>query len=353
MGWRADIDLNDNARKMVALFSFLFLHRSSHRNKAPSRKTILCFTQERVAMSYDLNIPWPCNNYNTTPNAQQWTDLKNTIITNLQLGVTHQAINFSIDESIKIPFNTPDKINPISVTSILDELKPKFPTLKLFTRVTLIVTDSSKLQGVAKLQNHFDLFAIQPTTEKALQLTILNIECDLISLNLANRLPFFLKFKAIGTGVAKGIKFEINYSQLITGSLGYSSDVSVNLIKKNWFNNVLQLIRSSRSRGLVVSSGAQNPLQVRNANDILILLKTLGLDSSKARSCILLNPEKALLSARLRIKSYKQVISIGNESLIGNTNEDLDKKHNATGYKRKFSDTMTGLLLKKYKSGYS
>lgn len=183
-------------------------------------------------MSYDLNIPWPCNNYNTTPNAQQWTDLKNTIITNLQLGVTHQAINFSIDESIKIPFNTPDKINPISVTSILDELKPKFPTLKLFTRVTLIVTDSSKLQGVAKLQNHFDLFAIQPTTEKALQLTILNIECDLISLNLANRLPFFLKFKAIGTGVAKGIKFEINYSQLITGSLGYSSDVSVNLIKK-------------------------------------------------------------------------------------------------------------------------
>ncbi|CCG22551.1 Rpp1 protein [Candida orthopsilosis Co 90-125] len=301
-------------------------------------------------MSYDLNIPWPCNNYNTTPTPKQWTDLKNTLITNLELGITHQAINFTIDESVKIPFNTPEKINPIPITTLLDELKPNFSTLNLFTRVTLIVNDSSKLQGIAKLQNHFDLFAIQPTTEKALQLTILNIECDLISLNLSNKLPFFLKFKAIGTGVSKGIKFEINYSQLVTGSSGFSSDVSVNLIKKNWFNNVLQLIRSSRSRGIVVSSGAQTPLQLRNSNDILILLKTLGLNSSKAKSCITINPEKALLNARLRIKSYKQVISIGDQDLIGNEHEDGDKKHNATGYKRKFDDTPSGKLLKKYKT---
>ena len=303
-------------------------------------------------MSYDLNIPWPCNNYNTSLTPQQWTDLKNTIITNLELGITHQAINFTIDESVKIPFNTPDKINPILIKQLVDELTPKFPTLHLFSRVTLIVNDSSKLQGVAKLQNHFDLFAIQPTNEKALQLTILNIECDLISFNLSTKLPFFLKFKAIGTGVAKGIKFEINYSQLVSGSLGYtpsSSDVGVNLIKKNCFNNVIQLIRSSRSRGLVVSSGAQNPLQLRNSSDILILLKTLGLNSSKSKSCILMNPEKALLNARLRIKSYKQVISIGDESLIGNESEDIQKKHEAAGYKRKFDGTLTGKLLKKYK----
>ncbi|KAI5969113.1 RPP1 [Candida margitis] len=300
-------------------------------------------------MSYDLNIPWPCNNYSTAPTAQQWTDLKNTIITNLELGITHQAINFTIDESVKIPFNTPDRINPINISALNDELKPNFPTLNLFTRVTLIVNDSSKLQGVAKLQNHFDLFAIQPANEKALQSTILNIECDLISLNLANKLPFFLKFKAIGTGVSKGIKFEINYSQLVSGTSGYSSDVSGNLIKKNWFNNVLQLIRSSRSRGLVVSSGAQNPLQLRNSNDILILLKTLGLNSSKAKSCITINPEKALVNARLRIKSYKQVISIGDRDLIDNKDENSAKKHDASGYKRKHDETASGSLLKKYK----
>ncbi|KAI5954736.1 RPP1 [Candida theae] len=307
-------------------------------------------------MSYDLNIPWPCNNYNTSPTPQQWTDLKNTIITNLELGITHQAINFTIDESVRIPFNTPDKINPILIKQLTDELSPNFPTLHLFSRITLIVNDSSKLQGVAKLQNHFDLFAIQPTNEKSLQLTILNIECDLISFNLCTKLPFFLKFKAIGTGVAKGIKFEINYSQLVSGgSSGYvpssssSSDVSGNLIKKNWFNNVLQLIRSSRSRGLVVSSGAQNPLQVRNSNDIMTLLKTLGLNSAKARSCISMNPEKALLNARLRIKSYKQVISMGDGDLIGNESEDVDKKHDAAGYKRKYDESFTGKLLKKYK----
>ncbi|KAI5960368.1 RPP1 [Candida pseudojiufengensis] len=301
-------------------------------------------------MTYDLNIPWPSNDYQTQPTQQQLTNLKNTIITNLQVGKTSQCINFTINESIKIPLNEQNKINPIPIKQLLEELKPRFPNLRLFSRITLSINDTSKLQSITKLQNSFDIISIQPLTEKALQQTALNVECDLISLNLSQKFPFFLKYKTIGNGIQRGLKYEINYSQLIGGSAGYQdNNISVNLIKKNWFNNVLQLIRSSRSRGLVVSSGAQNPLQIRNNNDILILLGTLGLDKSRAKSCITTNPESVLITGRLKLKSYKQAILVGDENIISNENEDLNKKNNLSGYKRKFDDTPTGKLLKKAK----
>ncbi|KAI5953409.1 RPP1 [Candida jiufengensis] len=300
-------------------------------------------------MSYDLNIQWPCNDFQQKPTTQELTTLKNTIITNLQVGKTHQVLNFTINETIKIPLNDATKINPLPIKKLLEELGPKFPSLKLFSRITIQLSEPSKLQGLSKLNNYYDIIAIQPLSEKTLQQAVLSIECDLISLNLGSKFPFFLKFKTIGTGIQKGKKFEICYSQLIGGSSGYNDNISTNLIKKNWFNNVLQLIRSSRSRGLVVSSGAQNALQIRNNNDILILLSTLGLDKSRAKSCITTNPENVLINGRLKLKSYKQTIAIGNEDIIDNDLEDLDKKSNLAGYKRKFDDTSTGKLLKKAK----
>ncbi|KHC57340.1 ribonuclease P/MRP protein subunit RPP1, partial [Candida albicans P60002] len=120
-------------------------------------------------MSYDLNIPWPVNNYDKSPTLQQLTNLRNIIITNYSLGITHQAINFQISiESVKIPTT---KINPIPINQLLNELLPKFPKLKLFSRLTLIVNDSSKLPQLNKLQNQFDIIAIQPLNEKVLQLS--------------------------------------------------------------------------------------------------------------------------------------------------------------------------------------
>ncbi|RLV94349.1 Ribonuclease P/MRP protein subunit RPP1 [Spathaspora sp. JA1] len=299
---------------------------------------------------YDLNIPWPVDNYTAKPTPSQITQLKNTIITNYTLGITHQVINYSITvETTKIPINTPHEINPINIATL--ELG-QFPKLKLFTRLTLVVTDSSKIQHLTKLQNHFDIIAIQPQTEKCLQLTITNLDIDLISLNLSTRLPFFLKHKIIGMAIEKGIKFEICYNWLISGSIGYDGNhANLQLIKKNFFNNVLQLIRASRSRGLVVSSGASQPLQLRNSNDILIILKTLGLDKSRGKSCVTVNPERVLVNGRLRIKSYKQTISVNNDVNLGeNDCENQVKKSDLQGYKRKLTDTDTGKLLKKFKS---
>lgn len=148
---------------------------------------------------------------------------------------------------------------------------------------------------------------------------------------------------------------------MISGPAGYSiqtanDNMSLSktalLVRKYFFSNVLQLIRASRSKGLIVSSGATQPLQVRNLSDILILLKTVGLDNSRAKSCVTDNPEKVLVNGRLKIKSYKQTIVVGNDNdksdiLYNNDKEDNLKKTDSAGYKKKLSDSSGGSLLKK------
>ncbi|CAI5757611.1 unnamed protein product [Candida verbasci] len=298
--------------------------------------------------TYDLNISYPVNNYDTTITNTQLTNLKNIVITNYQNGIYNQAINFQIFDSIKLPMNK--DLNPIPVGKIKESLIPQFPKLKLFTRITLIINDLSKLSNLSKLQQCFDLIAIQPLNEKVFQNAIVNLEnnIDIISIDLSSRLNFYLKHKVVSNGLNKGIKFEIQYSQTISNYISNDVGSNSNLIKKNWFNNVLQLIRSSRSRGLIISSGAQNPLQIRNLNDILILLKTLGIKHEKGKSFITLNPERALINGKLRTKSYRQTVLQGDENIVDdiqyNVNErDVTKLTN----RKRVQDSAIGQLIKK------
>lgn len=310
-------------------------------------------------MLFDLNVPWPSNNYSTTPTTQQINTLLNTISTLYALGYTHIAINFTLNENVRLP-NNQQSINPIQINMLKEHFK-EFTKLKLFTRLTLVVNDPSQCHGLSKVQNSFDLIAVQPTSEKGLQLATTNLDIDLISFNMASKLPFFLKHKTIGSALEKGIKFEICYSPVISGPAGYSvltanDNMSLSktalLARKYFFSNVLQLIRASRSKGMIVSSGATQPLQVRNLSDILTLLKTVGLDNSRAKSSVTDNPEKVLVNGRLKIKSYKQTIAAGNDNkrtdlLYENDNEDDVKKSDSSGYKKKLSESSGGNLLKK------
>ncbi|KAK6462153.1 RNase P subunit p30-domain-containing protein [Scheffersomyces coipomensis] len=308
-------------------------------------------------MLYDLNVPWPVNDYHTKPTDVELYTLKNTIVTLHTLGYDHIAINFQITESVKIPLNQTHLINPIDIASLQKSLSPQFPSIKLFSRLTIVIYDPAKLQGLAKLQAQFDILAIQPLTEKALQLSTTNLDIDLISFNLGAKLPFYLKHKTIGSAVDKGIKFEICYNNLISGSIGYANSPTnpidnIQFIKKNFIYNVLQLVRSSRSKGLIISSGATLPLQTRNSEDILNLLRTFGLDQSRSKSCVTINPERVLVNGRLRIKSFKQTIvmdnnEISSNSIIDNDKEDPKKKTDSNGYKKRLDSTSSGRLLKK------
>lgn len=295
---------------------------------------------------YDLNVVWPSQNY-SAPSPSQLENLHNTIAMLYSFGYHYIAVNFIVSESVKLPQKGVDKLNPIP----MNELRQKFltfPKLRLFSRITLVLSDPAKCQSVLKINNTgaFDLVAIQPLTEKALQLTSANLDVDLISLPMASRWPYFLKHKTVGQALGKGIKFELCYSGLIGGPAAYESSshlgVSGKINRKQFFSNSLQLIRASRSKGLVLSSGAGEPMNVRNYVDILAILNQLDLKNSNCKDGFLKNPEAALVKGRLRFTSNKQTV------MIGGSNGEADSrgaailegegKRTLKDYKRKLED---------------
>jgi len=297
---------------------------------------------------YDLNVTWPALSYGTVPSQNELTNLYNTIAMLYSMGYRYVALNFSISENVKLPLSTPDKLNPIP----LAELRKRFANyegLHLFSRITLVIADPAKCQNILKLNNLacFDIISVQPTTEKALQLTTTNLDIDIVSLPMATRLSFFLKHKTVGQALTRGIKFEISYSGLIAGPAGYESSSALgttgHISRKTFLGNCLQLIRASRCQGIVFSSGATEPLHVRNHTDILAVMREMGLKTSNSKEGFIKNPECVLVSGRLRIKSNKQTVMIGNNVGGGNRAStviqgETAKKNVVDSYKRKSDD---------------
>lgn len=273
---------------------------------------------------YDLNVPWPRNNYEA-PKDSEIVNLRNIITSLYSLDVHKIAINFEIDESLRLPVNQPNEINPIKIDQIIDT--NKYPGLNIYTRLTIVVNDSSKLVNFNKFQNYFDIIAIKPVLEKALQLSIINLTIDLISVNLNSKLNFYLKHKIVGQAIKKGIKFEVCYDSLI------SSTASIN--RRLLISNLLQLIRATRSNGLVISSGCTETVNLRSLNNIVNFYETLGLKKNKINQFIE-NSKYVLMNGRLRINSYKQIVAIDDDAeLIDNSKDDSISNSVITGYKRK------------------
>lgn len=265
---------------------------------------------------YDLNVPWPAEDYRTVPALEEITCLHNTIAMLYLLGYRYVAVNFVVEESVKLPLSTADKLNPIPMA----QLREKFGTFKglhIFSRITLVILDPAKFQLMLKLTAAaaFDIISVQPTTEKALQLTTTNLDIDLVSLPLTTRLPYFIKHKTAGQALSRGIKFEISYLGMISGKAGYELagvlGVTGQVSRKLFVFNCLQLIRACRSQGIVFSSGAPDPLGVRAPESILALYSLLGLKTSNAKEGFFKNPEAVLVSGRLRVKLHKQSVMVG------------------------------------------
>ncbi len=258
-------------------------------------------------MLIDLNIHWPQKNYQTPPSHNDIVKLKNTLVTLEELGYTHIALNYTLNHSDKIPSN--QTINPIN----LDLLKEFQNRLKLYTRVTIIVDEPCQGQSISKLQNGFDIVSVLPISEKGLLLACNSLDIDLITFDYSKKLPTFLKQKTIGAAIKRGVKFEITYSNFLK-----------NENRPQFINNTLNLIRASRNQNLVVSSGAQQSVELRSFPDVLNLLQLLNFKQSDGNNLID-KASKVLLSGRLRIKSYKQTVMIGED--VVEEDKDLNKRN--------------------------
>lgn len=209
--------------------------------------------------------------------------------------------------------------NPIDLGQFL-EFKNK---LKIYTRITIVINEPSEFQGLRYFNEIFDIIAIQPNNDKALTMALTNLEPDIITFNYSTNLRFWLRNKAVHSGISKGLKFEIIYKNLFDPSS-----------RLDFLSVAKHVIRASMSVGIILSSGATSAVHLKSRFDLINLLKLLNIRQNQLPTILGKAPVQVLLTARLRTFSYKQTVAI-TKDIFELEGSDPNKRKNISHFKRK------------------
>jgi ribonuclease P/MRP protein subunit RPP1 len=209
----------------------------------------------------------------------------------------------------KLPTNLAPPIPPANAPT----------ALTLLSRLNLTLSDPSQGQRLGSLSQSFSLIAIRPANEKALQNACNSLECDLISLDLSVRLPYYFKMKTLAAAIARGIRFEICYGPGVTGS-GQEA-------RRNLIGNAMALIRATRGRGIIVSSEAKRALAVRAPSDVINLACVWGLSQERGKEAVCEEARKVIAMASLKRTSWRGVIDVvhGGQKEISGSHPENEK----------------------------
>ncbi|KAH8151295.1 uncharacterized protein LAJ45_04497 [Morchella importuna] len=247
-------------------------------------------------MFHDLNIPW-------TPTSP---DLPRTIAFLDELGYNVVALNHTISGKF-----SQSHVNPISPDPF-----PQHPRLKILRRVTVVLDDPAQCHHLTSLVNYYDLVALRPTNDKLLLQACSSLECDLISIDLSQRLSYNLKHKIVGTAIQRGVFLEICYSASI-------HDVAA---RRNLMQNAASLIRATRGRGIIISSEARKAVGVRAPFDVMNLATLWGLSQEKGREAVGGLSRTVVIQAGLKRRSFRGVIDIVDNGALPETVQQKNKR---------------------------
>lgn len=237
-------------------------------------------TSTVVMPFHDLNVAYSSND----------AEVSNTLAFLAELA--YAVVALSIDVASKLPAQLP--------TVSTDRLKIP-SSLHVLSRLTLTVSDNAQNHRINSLISTYDVVALRPTDEKTFQLCCSSLECDLISLDFSQRVPFAIKFKTVASALQRGIRFEICYSLGITGG---------NDARRNLIAGAAALIRATRGRGIILSSEAKNALGIRAPWDVINLAQVWGLSQERGKEAICEEAGRVLRLASIKRTSFRGVVDI-------------------------------------------
>jgi RNase P/RNase MRP subunit p30 len=256
-------------------------------------------------MFLDMNIIYE-EDLRTSQMHSREQDIIDCIQTLQTLGYNGCAINFLVGSrkvigKDKKGTKQKDGTSKSSVNELIERLRKQCPNLtihpeslvdrvtmkkreqfSLYIRLTLIIEDASQNCGLSfsstpSFLAEYDLIAVQPTTEKLLQVACASLDIDIISLDMSNRLPFYFKHTTIGQAIDRGILFEICYAPGIR-------DTSSG--RRYLISNAMDLVRVTEGKNILLSSGAIQAMELRGPYDVINLASLFGLSEAQAKKAM-------------------------------------------------------------------
>lgn len=158
-----------------------------------------------------------------------------------------------------------------------------------------------------------------------------------MSIDLTVRFPTHFKFKMLSVAISRGVKIEVCYSQGIL-----ASDASA---RRNLINNVVQLVRVTRGRGLLISSEAKSVLGVRAPSDVINLASVWGLGKEKGKDGLTKEARSVVEFAKLKRTSYRGAVNIiqgGGKPVPEAQGKDKAQRAKVEAQKKRKADGMEG-----------
>ncbi|XP_065176884.1 ribonuclease P protein subunit p30-like [Sycon ciliatum] len=237
---------------------------------------------------YDLNVPFvERGDTNDVLKKLASVGYKTVAVNHVvELGKGCKAIEsreglFSTDESYHVPGH-------------------RFP-LRVINRLTLSLTEYSLLHLLSnEVVQQYDVLAMAPTSDKQFQKICTEVEVDIIQLDFSNRLPFVLRLPPVRAAIDRGVHFEIIYSAALNDSLA----------RCNVIANAKQLVRVTRGKNVIVSSGALSAMQVRAPYDVVNLGLLFDWSSDQSKAAVSKHGRSVLCHADARRGQGKAAVKV-------------------------------------------
>ncbi|KAL2078636.1 hypothetical protein ACEWY4_026321 [Coilia grayii] len=236
----------------------------------------------KMAMFMDLNISF----------TKDKKTLQNIIETAAHLGYSTVAINYTLESQQK----KPEIPKPASISDLFDKLpvvQGRSRPIKVLNRLTVVATDPSHFRPTSEYKL-FDLVAVHPKTEKIFHAACMTFEADIICVTVTEKQPFHFKRAPVNGAIDRGVFFEIIYTPAIRDST----------MRRYTIGNSLGLMETCKGKGVILSSGAEKPLELRGPYDIANLGILFGLSEGDAKAAVSTNCRSVVLGGETRTTAF-------------------------------------------------
>ncbi|XP_041939259.1 ribonuclease P protein subunit p30 isoform X1 [Alosa sapidissima] len=236
----------------------------------------------RMATFMDLNI-------NFTKDKKT---LQNIIETAAHLGYSTVAINYTLESQQK----KPEIPKPTSISDLFDKLpvvQGRSRPIRVLNRLTVVATDPSHFRPTTEYKA-FDLVAVLPKTEKLFHAACMTFEVDIICVTVTEKQPFHFKRAPVNGAIDRGVFFEIVYTPAIRDST----------MRRYTIGNSLGLMETCKGKGVILSSGAERPLELRGPYDIANLGIVFGLSEGDAKAAVSTNCRSVVINGETRTTAF-------------------------------------------------